>query len=134
VQGETIVGINCPKTQTLDAVKSLLTYTGRPFDPLPTNVSLENGRLVLVLSSKKDAYYCTTSRTCSCPAAAYHPGRRCKHQKKHFPSVTEEEEPTARRLARSPDEAGSIRPVFDGPFKPFSELPSEERAAKVVEA
>lgn len=74
-----------PVTQSLDAVKSLLTYAHRPVDLMPTEVSLENGRLVLVLSSKKDAYYCTTSRARSCPAAAYHPGQRCKHQKKYFP-------------------------------------------------
>jgi len=85
MQGKIVVEINSPKTQTLDAVKSFLTYAGRPFDPLPTDVSLENGRMVLVLSSKKDVYYCTTSRACSCPAAAYHPGQRCKHQKRYFP-------------------------------------------------
>ena len=119
MQGETIVGINCPKTQTLDAVKSLLTYAGRPFDPLPTDVSLENGRLVLVLSSKKDAYYCTTSRACSCPAAAYRPGQRCKHQKKYFPLC----EDVFERAMSVP-----FRPTSDDVIPPLRAQPARETA------
>ncbi len=41
--------------------------------------------LVLVLSNKKDAYYVVTPKACSRPAATYHPGQDCKHQRKHFP-------------------------------------------------
>ena len=40
--------------------------------------------MVLVLSNKKDAYYVVTPKTCSCPAATYHPGQPCKHRAKFF--------------------------------------------------
>jgi hypothetical protein len=77
-----------PITQSIDAIKSLLAYVGRESDPLPTDVSLDNGRLVLVLSNKTDSYYTVTAKACSCPAATYYPGQPCKHQRKHFPQVT----------------------------------------------
>ena len=41
--------------------------------------------MVLVLNNKKDAYYVTTPKSCSCPAATYHPGQLCKHARKYFP-------------------------------------------------
>ena len=119
MNGETIVEINSPKTQTLDAVKTLLAFMGRAVDPLPTDVSLEDGRLVLVLSSKKDAYYCTTSRACSCPAAAYHPGTRCKHQKRYFPLCD-----TAFERAMSVP----FRPTSDDVIPPLRAQPVPEAA------
>jgi len=75
-----------PITQSIDAVKNLLAFVGRSSDPLPTDVSLDNGRMVLVLNNKKDAYYTCTARACSCPAATYRHGP-CKHQRKYFPSA-----------------------------------------------
>ena len=74
-----------PKTQSIDAVKALLTWRGRAVDPLPQYVELgsKEGRCVLVLSNKKDCFYVTTARACSCPAAVYNHGP-CKHQRKHF--------------------------------------------------
>ncbi len=79
------IEVESPKTQSTDAVKALLAFKKVASDPLPQEVSLEGGRLVLVLSNKKDAFYTVTARACSCPAAAYHPGTRCKHQKRYFP-------------------------------------------------
>ena len=87
----TILNLESPKTQSIDAVKALLVWKQIASDPLPENVSLDSGRLVLVLSKKKDCYYVTTARTCSCPAATYHPGTRCKHSKKYFPQPEQEE-------------------------------------------
>ena len=72
------------KTQSAEAIKSLLTWKKVSSDPLPQEVSLDSGRLVLVLSKKKDCYYVTTANGCSCPAATYHHGP-CKHQRKYFP-------------------------------------------------
>jgi hypothetical protein len=46
-------------------------------------MSSEGSRCVLVLSNKKDCYYVTTSRACSCPAATFNHGP-CKHQRKYF--------------------------------------------------
>ena len=73
-----------PVTQTVTAIKSLLTFMGRASNPLPSDVSLDNGRMVLVLSNKKDAYYTCTAKACSCPAAHWNHGP-CKHQRKYFP-------------------------------------------------
>jgi len=76
-----------PITQSVDAVKALLTWKKIASDPLPADLSMDNGRLVLVLSNKKDVYYTVTPSRCSCPSATYHPGQPCKHQRKHFPQV-----------------------------------------------
>jgi len=109
--GRTILETANPKTQSLDAIKSLLAYVGRSADPLPSDVSLEDGRLVLVLSKKRDVYYTTTSRACSCPAHNFGHGQRCKHQRRYFPV----------------EATNSIRPKV-GAFRPVSLLPSEEKA------
>jgi hypothetical protein len=73
-----------PVTQSRDAVKTLLSFVGRASDPMPSDVTLDNGRVVLILSNKKDCYYVVTQKACSCPAASYHHGP-CKHQRKYFP-------------------------------------------------
>ena len=84
-----------PKTQSAEAIKSLLTWKKISCDPLPEFLEMGDGdsRLVLVLSKKKDAYYTVTAKGCSCPAATYHPGTRCKHSKKYFPQATREPAP-----------------------------------------
>ena len=71
-----------PVTQSLDAIKSLLAYVGRSADPLPADVSLDNGRLVLILSNKKDAYYTCTAAKCSCP------GNQFRHNCKHIENIS----------------------------------------------
>ncbi len=108
-----------PKTQSIEAVKALLSWKGRASSPLPEFVEMGKGdsRLVLVLSNKKDVYYTTTSRACSCPAHNFGHGNRCKHQRRYFPE----------QIAR-PAETDSIRPTC-GAFRPVSLLPSEEKAA-----
>jgi len=77
-----------PVTQSVEAVKALLTWKGRASDPLPSVVEFANegeeSRLVLVLSNDKKNYYVTTARACSCPASTDHPGLPCKHQRKYF--------------------------------------------------
>jgi hypothetical protein len=118
--GKTIFDGGSPKTQSIEAVKALLAYVGREGDSLPSfiEVGKGEGRVVLVLSNKKDAFYTVTSKACSCPAQTFAPGQACKHQRQHFPQLAK---PAA-------TEAGSLRPT--GSFKPFSLLPSEEKAAK----
>jgi len=118
---KSILNMENPKTQSVDAVKSLLAFVGRESNPLPSDVSLDNGRVVLVLSNKRDVYYTCTARGCSCPSAAYRPGQRCKHMRKFFPV-----EATPR-----PTDNCSIKPQT-GSFKPFSLLPSEEKAMGAV--
>ena len=96
-----------PITQSVEAVKALLTWRGRGTDPMPSTLEFvnegEGSRLVLVLSNKKDSYYVVTPDKCSCLAATYHPGQPCKHQRKHFPQI-------ARPVATASD-SGSIRPT-----------------------
>ena len=96
-------GRSGPVTQSVGAVKTLLAFVGRATDPLPTDVTLDNGRLVLVLSNKKDAYYTVTARACSCPSATYRHGQTCKHQRKYFP-----QQETAKTVSAAND---SIKPV-----------------------
>jgi len=119
-------GLQGPVSQSVDAVKALLTWKGRAVDPFPSVVAFardgEDGRLMLVLSNNKKSYYVTTARVCSCPAATYHQGP-CKHQRKYF-AASVQEQPIL----------GSIRPA--GSFKPVSMLPGllEEagEAAKAI--
>ena len=111
--GKTIIKLENPQTQTIDSVKTLLAFVGRSADPLPSDVSLENGRLVLVLSNKRDCYYVATARACSCPANTWHPGQPCKHQRRFF----------AEQIAKpaAMGGAGSIRPDMRG-FRPVDTL------------
>jgi hypothetical protein len=112
---------NGPVSQTVASVKALLQYKKIAIDPLPADVPLDNGRLVLVLSNKRDVYYTVTATACSCPANTYNPGQRCKHQRKHFPQ----------EQVATVAESGSIRPDMRG-FRLISPLPGEERAAKAA--
>ena len=68
---------DAPKTQSIEAVKSLIEYfDGSPCARLPAKVQLSGG-WILVLSSKKDQYYVTSRDACSCPSFVYR--RRCRH-------------------------------------------------------
>jgi len=80
-----------PKTQSIDAVKALLTWKKVSSDPLPEFVVTDkkDHRLMLVLSKKKDCYYVVTERACSYPAAIYNPGKGCKHRREYFPQIAE---------------------------------------------
>jgi hypothetical protein len=119
MSGRTILNIEAPTTQSIASVKALLGYVGRGCDPLPTDVSLENGRMVLILSNKKDCYYVTTACACSCPAATFQHNAPCKHQRKYFAEV---------KAATKPATTDSL--IKRGGFKPIDKLPGEERAAK----
>jgi hypothetical protein len=122
--GRTHLDSGSPITQSLDAVKSLLAFVERASDPLPEFVEMgkEEGRLVLVLSNKKDAYYTTTVQRCSCPSASYRPGQSCKHQRKFFDGKLEQVSEPAKELE-------SIKPKLPA-FRPFDIMPGEERAEK----
>jgi hypothetical protein len=116
MSGKTLVQMESPITQSVGAVKSLLALVGRASDPLPTDVSLDNGRLVLVLSNKKDAYYTCTATACSCPSAHWHNGP-CKHQRKFFSEI------------KAAIKATDSEPLIKrGGFRPIDLLPSEEKA------
>ena len=110
-----------PVTQSIDAVKSLLAYVGRASDPLPSDVTFDSGRLVLVLNNKKDAYYTCTARACSCPSATYRHNGPCKHQRKFF----SEAKAATKNTASEPL-------IKRGGFRPVDLLPSEERVRGVA--
>jgi hypothetical protein len=112
MSGKTILEMESPKTQTVEATEALAKYLHKD---LSSGV-LDLGRAKLVLSNKKDCYYTVTERACSCPSATFRPGQTCKHQRKYFPQIREAiveaelaKESGAKRLARPPED--SIRPV-----------------------
>jgi hypothetical protein len=82
--------IESPKTQSIEAVKVFLIWKKRAVDPMPSTIEFMqegDGRMILVLSNRKDSYYVTTATKCSCPSATYQRGP-CKHQRKYFPQAT----------------------------------------------
>lgn len=103
MEGKTLLTSGSPITQSIEAVKALLAYVGRASDPLPTDMSLDNSRLILALNNKKDAYYTVTAKACSCPSAIYRHNGPCKHQRKYF----------AEQIAKSAseDRTESIKPT-----------------------
>jgi hypothetical protein len=139
------------KTQSIEAVKSLLNWHGRGSDPMPSFIELAGG-VRLTKSSKGDAYYTTTPTNCSCPGRTYNPGHQCKHMKALLAgnsvevsraqarayqarqreliakakagSLSDPSEP-AKRLSKSPED--SIQPEgkwpggFNGPITPLPE-------------
>jgi len=131
--GKTIFEMESPKTQTVESVKALAAYLNKPIEA----GVLDLGTAKLVLSNKKDCYYVTTEKACSCPSATYRPGSPCKHSRKYFPQpkptqAREAEvdaelakEKGAKRLARPVD---SIRPTgkwhgHNGPVAPEEARP-----------
>ena len=100
-------------TQSTEAVVSLLKYLGKTIDPLPQTVDLPG--LVLVLSNKRDVFYVITATSCSCPSAAYRPGQRCKHQRRHFPQA---EKPVPLASVEILQHAGKWAGGFNGPVDP----------------
>ena len=125
MDGKTIFDGASPKTQSIDAVKALLTWKGRAVAPMPSKIEFANegeeSRLVLVLSNKKDTYYVTTATKCSCPSQVYR-GGTCRHMRKYFPQ----------ERAASVPESGSIRPDMRG-FRPISTLPGEEKVSPLID-
>jgi hypothetical protein len=77
--------LEAPVTQSTAAIVELLNFLGKTSNPLPEAVELQS--MALVLSNKKDVFYTTTANSCSCPAASYRPGQKCKHQRRYFPEI-----------------------------------------------
>lgn len=75
--GKTIIQGNLGLTQTINSGKALAQFLGLE-EALPQVISLANGAR-FSLSSKRDCYYFTNSRGCSCRAGQF--GRDCKHKK-----------------------------------------------------
>ena len=124
------VVISSPVTQSREAVEQLITYHNHGVEPqeMPDFYRL-TGEMVLVLNNKKDAYYVTTPKSCSCPAATYHPGQPCKHSRKYFPqpkksgveleaegeAIIAANDNTIKRLARPLEDLRASLPGWRGP-------------------
>ena len=146
------INLSSPVTQTAAAVKQLIAYQNHSQEPeeMPAFYRLARD-MVLVLGNKKDAYYVTTPKSCSCPAAFYHHGP-CKHQRKYFPesktiramNMADTLEQADKNLSKMPyqyqrmvkaaREAAESEPLEligdHKPFKPFIE--DEAKAAGMV--
>jgi hypothetical protein len=113
----TLLDSRRPITQSIDAVKVLLTWKGRGSNPLPAFVEMgKQDRVVLVLSSKQDAYYVVTQTACSCPSATYRAGP-CKHRLKHFPKTAGEDSEDEKPAKYKPVDEG-FDPALDELWKP----------------
>lgn len=112
----TILDVESPKTQSINSVKALLSWKGRASDPLPSFLEMGEGesRLVLVLSNKRDCYYVTTPRDCSCPARGWHPNQPCKHQRKYFPEV----KAATKAIDSIMPKCKSFKPFLEDPLRP----------------
>jgi len=104
---KTILNLESPVSQSVGAVKALLAYMHRPSEPLPEFVELKDS-VRLTLSKDGKAYYLTTTKACSCPAATFHPGQACKHMKTLQLSVEERED-------------DSILHAMAQPFRPYDD-------------
>jgi len=107
-----------PVTQSREAVQSLIAYHNHGQKPqeMPDFYRL-TGEMALVLNNKKDAYYVVTPAGCSCPAATYHPGQPCKHQRKFFPQPKPVEVPTIDLRASLPGWRGPDGQRANGPVE-----------------
>ena len=88
---KTIVQIKSPVTQTVEAVQQLIAYFnhGQAPEEMPSFYR-RDGELVLVQAKKGNAYYVTTPKSCSCPAATYNHGKPCKHMTAYFKATSAE--------------------------------------------
>jgi len=112
------VVIASPVTQSREAVEQLIRYHNHGQQPveMPDFYRL-TGEMVLVLNNKKDAYYVTTPKSCSCPASVYNPGKPCKHSRKYFPQPKPAEEPTIDLRASLPGWRGPDGQRANGPVE-----------------
>lgn len=141
MSGKTIFEAKSPKTQSVEAVKALLSWQGKSAEPLPVAIPLNGSQLTL--SSKADVYYMTTARDCSCPVRCFNPGHACKHMKDLVAAKGREASRAQTRAyqARQRELRARAKAAPSLPeeplikrcgFKPFSLTPAEERAAGVV--
>jgi len=122
---KTLVKMESPVTQTVEAVQQLIAYFnhGQTPEEMPSfyRLSLD---MVLVRSNKGDCFYVTTPKSCSCPSATYNPGKPCKHSRKYFPQPKKSREGleaegeailvahhnAVKRLARPPEDIRASLP------------------------
>ncbi len=99
---KTLVKMESPVTQTVEAVQQLIAYFnhGQQPEEMPSFYRL-SGELVLAQSKKGDAYYVTTPHSCSCPAATYNPGKPWQAMQALHEILPSAEEGSTQRAGRS---------------------------------
>jgi hypothetical protein len=103
MSGNLLEGLN-PVTQTIESGKALAKFLGLSKE-LPETIALANGAR-LTLSTKKDCYYYTSEKGCTCKAGTY--GRICRHwkalesSKPHGHTMVEVLEEHDRNLSKMP--------------------------------
>ena len=136
--GNILEGLS-PVTQTIKSVRALAKFLGIK-EELPKTIALANGAR-LTLSSKKDCYYYTSDKGCTCKAGQY--GRICRHRKalegskprgQTMAEVLEEHDRNLYkmpksyqrmvRMAREQAESEPLGLIHKGGFKPV--MPEEE--------
>lgn len=110
-----------PVTQTIDSGKALAKFLGLEGD-LPQVISLAKGAR-LSLSAKRDCYYYTNSRSCSCRAGLY--GKICKHRKGLQEGASLSPSSSSEVCSLSPSEPLSLPSSL-----PLRDSPSRQEAAK----
>ena len=122
----TIINAESPKTQSIEAVKGLLSWRGRAADPMPSFIEMGEGesRLVLVLSNKRDAYYCVTAKDCSCPARNWHPNGPCKHMRRYFAEQQTTKPEAAIKKPNTGAWHGRNGPIIEDGERPFAKAAS----------
>ena len=94
MNGNLLDGLN-PVTQTIESGKALAKFLGLS-EELPETIVLADGAR-LVLSTKRDCYYFTSEKGCTCKAGTY--GRICRHRK-----ALESSKPHGQNLAQALEE------------------------------
>jgi len=124
MSGKTILEPKLPQSQSVEAVKTLITTInhGRAPKEIPSFYRM-SGELVLILSSKKDSYYVTAPRECSCPARTYHSNKPCKHMKRFF-----------KASEKSTSSNDDLLKGLETSFLPEDEADAIEAKAKIEEA
>jgi hypothetical protein len=113
-----------PTTQTIDGGKALAKFLEMK-EELPETIALANGAR-LTLSGKKDCYYYTSDKGCTCKAGQY--GRICKHRK-----AVESSKPHGQSLAQTLEEHDRNLSKMPASYQRMVRMAREEADAEPTE-
>jgi hypothetical protein len=94
-------------------------------EELPETIALANGAR-LTLSSKKDCYYFTNAKVCTCKAGTY--GRICRHRK-----ALESSKPRGQSLAQTLEEHDRNLHKMPASYRRMVRMAREEAGAEPLE-
>ncbi len=123
MSGNLLDGLN-PVTQTIESVKALASFLGMK-EELPEIIALANGAR-LTLSSKKDCYYFTNAKGCTCRAGTY--GRICRHR-----MALESSKPRGQSMAQTLEEHDRNLSKMPKSYQRMVRVAREEAEAEPLE-